>query len=336
MFVRGQTKKMGKLVEGFLDTPIPAEVWHYTSLAGFEGILASGRVWATEAHYTTDETEFVHARDVAQQLLQEFEPKDEHMARAKEAALETVAHAFDSGPLSPSKTEIFVASFCAVEDLKSQWMEYADAGRGVSISFDLRHVRPPKQLGSAVTFAPCLYRTEDKQTMLDDAINTWRQTIAELHENSQSKEWAGARLRDWLLVDRIYGLPFDRAALLKSNEEQFHTQLHASLTRTSFDLLRIASHCKNVAFEQEAEWRLSLPHIKGKPMKGEEILHRGPNLAIPYIAHNLFSEKLPIMQVKVGPLNDDIEQIKAMLKNHGYDVPVTKSAVPLRTTASIK
>ena len=327
---------MGKLIDDFLDTLIPAEVWHYTNLVGFEGILASGRIWATEAHYTTDETEFVHARAVAQQFLEEFEPKDEHTARAKQAALETLAHAFDLGPLSPSKTEIFVASFCAVEDLKSQWMEYADAGRGVSLSFDLRHVRPPKEIGSAVTFAPCLYKTEEKQAMLDDAMNTWRSTIADLHEKTQSKDWTGARLRDWMLVDQIYGLTFDREALLKSNDEQFHAQLHASLTRTSFDLLRIASHCKSEAFKQEAEWRLSLPHTKGRPMKDVEILHRGPNLAIPYIAHNLFSEKLPIVQVKVGPLNEDIEKVKAALKHHGYDVPVTKSAVPLRTAASIK
>jgi hypothetical protein len=187
-----------------------------------------------------------------------------------------------------------------------------------------------------VTFAPCLYKTEDKQTMLDDAVNTWRNTVADLHEKIQSKEWAGVRLREWMLVDRIYGLPFDRDALLKSNIEQFHAQLHASLTRTSFDLLRVASHCKNEAFHQEAEWRLSLPHTKGIPIKGEEILHRGTNHAIPYIAHNLFCEKLPIVRVKAAPLNEDVEQVKAILEHHGYNVPVNKSTVPLRAAASIK
>jgi hypothetical protein len=129
---------MGKLVKDFLTTPIPPEVWHYTNLGGFEGILSSGRVWATEAHYTTDETEFVHARHVANRFLESFKPKDNSTARAKKSALETLSHAFDKGFLSPSNAEIFVASFCATEDLKSQWMEYADAGHGVSLSFDLR------------------------------------------------------------------------------------------------------------------------------------------------------------------------------------------------------
>jgi hypothetical protein len=327
---------MGKVVDEFLDTPIPAEVWHYTSLAGFEGILASGRVWATEAHFTTDETEFVHAREVAQQFLEQFEPQDDNTARAKQTALDTLAHAFDQGPLSPSKTEIFVASFCAAEDLKSQWMEYADAGRGVSLAFDLRHVRPPKEITSAVTFAPCLYRTEDKVKMLDDAMSDWRDTVADLHRKTQSKQWAGEQLRDWTLVDRIYGIPFDKQALLESNEKVFHEQLHGALTRTSFDLLRIASHCKDHAFHQEEEWRLSLPHTKGVSMKQIEILHRGPNNAIPYIAHTLFSEKLPITRIKVGPLVEGTEQVDTLLKQYGYDVAVTKSTVPLRTAASIK
>jgi hypothetical protein len=108
------------------------------------------------------------------------------------------------------------------------------------------------------------------------------------------------------------------------------------LTRTSFDLLRIASHCKDNSFHQEAEWRLALPHTKGKPMKQMEVLHRGSDNAIPYAAHNLFSDKLPLVRVKVGPIVEDTDQIQTLLKQYGYDVPVSKSAIPLRTAASIK
>jgi hypothetical protein len=172
--------------------------------------------------------------------------------------------------------------------------------------------------------------------MLDDAMAAWMHTIADLHEKTQSKEWAAARLRDWTLVDRIFGAQFDREAFTKSNDREFHLQLHASLTRTSFDLLRIASHCKNEGFHQEAEWRLSLPRTKGVVMKHEEILHRGTNGTIPYLTHNLFSEKLPIVRVKVGPLNENIESVKALLEQYGYNVPVTKSAVPLRAATSIR
>jgi Protein of unknown function (DUF2971) len=289
---------MGKLVNDFLNTPIPPEVWHYTNLVGFEGILSSGRVWATEAHHTTDETEFVHARDVAACYLERLPPNDASMETAKQSAQEILVRAFDEGALSPSRCEIFVASFCAMEDLKSQWTEYADMGRGVALSFDLRHVRPPAEMGSAVTFAPCLYTTEEKERMVEDALSDWVSTVYELHKKTGSQQWAAERLRDWL---RVHRLPLDKAALVESNKEEFRKQLDQALTWTSFHLLRIASHCKDYGFHQESEWRLALPHIKGKPMKYVEILHRGTNGAIPYVAHNFFSNKLPLVRVKVGP-----------------------------------
>src|SRR5205807_9082659 len=103
---------MGKLVNDFLSKPIPPKVWHYTNLAGFEGILSSARIWATEAHHTTDETEFVHARDVASRYLERLHPVDESMMRAKQSAQDIVARAFDDGVLSPDRAEIFIASFC--------------------------------------------------------------------------------------------------------------------------------------------------------------------------------------------------------------------------------
>jgi len=111
------------------------------------------------------------------------------------------------------------------------------------------------------------------------------------------------------MVDPVFGLPFDKTALSESNKEEFVAQLHQSLTRTSFDLLRIASHCKDYAFHQESEWRLALPHMKGKPMKSTDIRHRGTNGAIPYVAHNLFSNRLPLVRIKVGPI----------LRKHGSD-----------------
>jgi hypothetical protein len=209
---------MGKLINDFLSTPIPPEVWHYTNLAGFEGILSSGRVWATEAHHTTDTTEFVHARDVAARYLERWQPKDDSMAWARQTAQESLVRAFEEGPLAPDRSEIFVASFCGVEDLKSQWIEYADAGRGVALSFDLRRVRPPDEIGSSVTFAPCLYTTGEKERMIEDALTDWVSTAFELHKKTGSQQWMAERLRDWLMVDRVFGRPFDEAAFHESNQ----------------------------------------------------------------------------------------------------------------------
>ncbi len=327
---------MGKPINDFLSTPIPPEVWHYTNLAGFKGVLSSGRIWATEAHHTTDKTEFVHARDVAARYLKRLQVRDDSMAEAKRTAQEILASAFDDGSLSPSRAEIFVASFSAQDDLKSQWIEFADAGRGVSLSFDLRHVRPPDGYGFGVTFAPCLYLPDEKERMIEDALSDWINTFCALHKKTGSKEWAAERLHCWLTVDRIYELPFDKAAFDASNKEEFRQQLQQSRTQTLFDLLRIASHCKEYAFHQEAEWRLALPHTKGKPMKSVEILHRGANNAIPYVAHNLFFDRLPLVRIKAGPICERMNEIEDLLKQYGYNVPVEISKIPLRTPTSIQ
>ena len=323
---------MGKLINEFLSTPIPPEVWHYTNLVGFEGILSSGRVWATEAHHTTDKTEFVHARDVAARYFERWQPADDSMLATKQSAQEFLVRAFEDGSLGPTRAEIFVASFCATDDLKSQWMEYADAGKGISLSFDLRHVRPPDEIGSSVTFAPCLYKTEEKEQMIEDALSDWVNTFYDLHKKTGTQRWAAERLRDWLMVHQVY----DPVALQKSFQEEFSRELHQTLARTSFDLLRIASHCKDYVFHQESEWRLALPHIKGKPTKNIEILRRGTNSAIPYVAHNLFSQKLPLVRIKVGPICEKMDEIKSLLNQYGYNVPVERSTIPIRAAASIK
>ena len=321
---------MGKLVDDFLATPIPDEVWHYTNLSGFKGILSSGRLWATDARYATDSTELVHAQRIAKIFLEAFVAKDEAAAHAKRSMLGMVDQVFNRGALSQEKSQIFIASFCAVDDLKSQWMEYADQGRGVSLSFDLRHVRPPKHLRNAVTFAPCAYAPERQELLLRDALRTWAETIEDLHRKTGSTDWAAERFSDWRIIDRIYGKPFSQLDLLKNNNRKIFSQLAEMGMHTTFDLLRIASHCKNTAFDQEEEWRLALPHWRGKPISGEAVLYRGTNKDIPYIAHNLFASSLPLNQVRIGPLCNDLDQIREALLQAGYNIPITKSCIPLR------
>jgi len=87
-------------VEDFLYQPIPFEVWHYTKLSGLRGILSTGKVWATEARSTNDQTEFVHARDIALEYLKAAERSDQHSKFVLDEAYNVVEHAFNTGGLS--------------------------------------------------------------------------------------------------------------------------------------------------------------------------------------------------------------------------------------------
>lgn len=318
-------------VERFFNAPIPEDLWHYTTLSGLEGILRSGRIWATEARHTTDEREFVHAQDLAIGYLKNLEPKTDAEKRAKRDGLEIVEAEFRTGTLSKKATEVFIASFSSAENLKSQWTEYADKGKGVSIAFDLRHIRPPKPLQVAVTLAPCIYEQHEAERLMKAAFGHFFRAAVELSEKSANVQWVKAMLDGWQRVDRIFMRAFDETAFDAVMEERFSRDLRSSMALTQFDLLRLASHCKHSYFSEEREWRLALPHTKATPLTHVKVEYRGPHQNIPYIAHNLFqTERLPITQVMAGPFCE-VAEVERLLKENGYPVPVSKSSGPVRT-----
>lgn len=329
---------LSPVVENFLSTQIPPEVWHYTTVAGLEGILSTDSVWATEAHFTTDKSEFIHAREVAINYLASVTPIDAYAAQAIDAASGVVKFDYDEGPLSKKLTEVFVVSFSAASDLKSQWTEYADGGRGVSLAFDLSGIRPPLNLEMGITLAPCVYEDKEKEKLLEAALSHFVETAAGLHREVQDKYWIEQKMRDWAMIQSVHGLNLDKDAFKTQMEDNLRVQLYEAKTRSSFDLLRIASHCKDMAFEQEKEWRLALPRLTSKPLVHGTIQYRGPNHNIPYIASNLFrnGKHLPITRVMVGPLCEDQERIEKIIRNCGYQLDISRSAVPLRDPAKIR
>jgi hypothetical protein len=55
------------------------------------------------------------------------------------------------------------------------------------------------------------------------------------------------------------------------------------------------------------------------------------NNDIPYFESNLFcGNKLPIVEIKAGPLCMELERIQAAIEQNGYECPVTRSGIPLR------
>jgi hypothetical protein len=323
-------------VEDFLYCPIPDEVWHYTNLAGFRGIIASGRIWATEARFTNDSTEFTHARDIALTYLGSSNPPDEHQAFAYDEAHKVVESVFSTGILSPSLTEVFITSFSAAVDLKSQWSDYADRYCGVSIAFDLHDVRPPRGQGIGVTFAPCVYETPQKQSLIESALSHFIEEAARMHRQVLDQGWILSRLRDKSIIQRaIGGPPIDKQRFNAEMHEELRERIYASGLRTAFDLLRVASHCKNAKFLEEDEWRLALPHTKGKAAGSFTIKFRGAKGEIPYIESNLFQTGplLPVTRVMLGPLCEAQSEVEEILKMHGYDVPISGSEVPIRAPA---
>jgi hypothetical protein len=56
-------------VNEHISKPIPETLWHYTSYQGFQGIISSKNIWASECRFLNDRKEFVHAKELAQALV---------------------------------------------------------------------------------------------------------------------------------------------------------------------------------------------------------------------------------------------------------------------------
>lgn len=329
---------MVKTVEELFTKCIPPEVWHYTTLRGIEGILSSNKVWATDAAFTTDSSEFVHARDVAVKFLHAFAPADEHIAFAIAAALELADKAFEEGALSRKHTQVFIASFSAAPDLKSQWMEYADAGQGASVGFDLRSIRPPADLNLGITFAPCVYATEEKEQLVKAALAGFIGIAAKHHRQSRDFQYISGQMRTFSIIERLDRRPLNKDEFMRNLTSKISAEIRQAALRTTFNLLRLASHCKDESFRQEEEWRLALPRSTSKPLVHTEIEFRGSRGNIPYLATNLFqdTDRLPVTRVMLGPFCRDTAKVEAIVKAAGYSVPIIPSAIPLRRPEDIR
>ena len=317
---------MASLIEKFFSTPIPEKLWHYTSMAALEGILSTQRIFATEARHTTDPEEFVHARQVAVDYLARMDAVDDRARRSRESSQQVIEMAFGAGgPLSANHHEVFVASFSGSMDKRSQWDLYASQRAGVSIGFDLRAIRPPTDINSGVSFAPCIYVDREKEALLEEALEVWNLAREEVYRESEDPTAVRKWKENEAAWDRYFGVSSSRAELIQRKVNEFRKKLRPAVEQTSFDLLRIASHCKAGKFLDEDEWRLALPHAIGKSFKYSKIEYRGPKGDVPYVAHNLFNFRLPITEVMLGPECDALTRVRTLLAVHRVPALITRS-----------
>ena len=175
-----------KPVDELLERPIPEKLWHYTSIQGFQGIVASKRIWATDLRFLNDREEFIHTRNIANGIVAASPELDENQFRNREILAKAVTFALDSTPLTSYDFRVFVASFSAAEDQLGQWRAYSRGSSGVSLAFDLKALRPPYGNGALMVFAPCVYDAVKKEELVLGALHHFEQSF-EKH-TSKDKE----------------------------------------------------------------------------------------------------------------------------------------------------
>jgi hypothetical protein len=106
----------------------PQVLYHYTTLAGLLGIIATRDIWANHTQYLNDKREFRHAIDVIKEeiaLMKNMIEHAPHKARLDE--METAIQGLGS-------MNVCVCSFSEQPDMLSQWRAYGE-GAGFCIGF---------------------------------------------------------------------------------------------------------------------------------------------------------------------------------------------------------
>ncbi|MBT9589611.1 MAG: DUF2971 domain-containing protein [Thiobacillus sp.] len=129
-------------------------LYHYTSIAGLNSIISSGKVWASDCRYLNDRQELEHALD----------------------------EAFNSHNFSRHHC---VFSLSRSPQVLSQWRAYGDDGRGAAIGFDekflLRHEK--SRFASLVT---CIYK--DHEDFVSDLVIRHEEQIEALLKMHRDSE----------------------------------------------------------------------------------------------------------------------------------------------------
>jgi hypothetical protein len=183
-------------VKEWLNSPIPEKLWHYTSIQGFCGITSSKNIFATDIRFLNDSSEFIHARSITEQVIDEAPEKDENGWPLQKNLRQIISLIFEQGALSPDSLEIYTASFSAAEDQLGQWRGYSRGSSGMSLGLDLRSLRPSPGVKTLVTFAPCVYKDKEKKELLAYALYKFAHDLSSLWQQAGDVAKLGTILND--------------------------------------------------------------------------------------------------------------------------------------------
>ncbi|MBG0637039.1 DUF2971 domain-containing protein [Enterobacter asburiae] len=280
------------------------ELCHYTNLNGLHGIIGSKSIWATNYSFLNDQEEFIYGICCLEEFLNG--PPSEGRLASWRGHLSNVIDYIKKSDLP----EIYSTSFCKSKDLLSQWRGYGQ--QGVCVVFDKKLMNSiglwnynsfNKLIGQEKTFIPRydVYCNEVEYLEKGTEYDFFTRTLDKIKKNHLDL--------------------YEKQSLLDGLDEGLRAKL--------FGL--IVPFIKNYSFREEGEFRVAALQVNNK----SDIKFRcGNGLIIPYIELSVMEDKLPIVEVVIGPGANGalIEKgVRMLLNNNGYDaVNISRSSIPYR------
>ena len=173
--------------ELILESSRVSRLYHYTDLAGLNGILSTNDLWLTHLQFSNDDEEMIHGQNIVAQILKTWKQADS----AQAAYLEMIEKILDE----PLAGGVYICCFCEKDNLLSQWRGYAANGTGVSIEFahqDFNFLTGPDCPHGLLRLWKVSYREDQQRKIISKAIDFAWQNYTQLPVDKRAQNAADA------------------------------------------------------------------------------------------------------------------------------------------------
>lgn len=278
------------------NSKFPKVLYHYCSMETFYSIIANKNIWFSPSINTNDAKEIILTREIISKNYSKLE------ACISKNDLDIILKELDR---YVEYVHPYIFCMTEKEDLLSQWITYANDGKGVAIGFDMDYL----DLRQGVPFSDC---------NLSNRISLGK--VKYSNENELLNE-----------IKRLLCVDDSKKEIENYKEEELKIMIA--------EIFILSSCFKDKSFKQESEWRIiymPLPYIKA------EALYKNFRVAsdkiYPYYKYELFKgedkttsencSKSPIAELVCGPCNKSLEKnLKEFLSVNGFgdNVKISRS-----------
>lgn len=310
------------------------DMYHYTDIEGFKGIIEDNCLWATNINFMNDSKEYKEGMELCYHEIESLlktnidEKEKEYLNQLK-----IILGKDGAGFWFDIKNEdVFSLSFCKNGDLLSQWRGYGK-GCGISIGFDISELHNINL--SDKTQADEFDRKIENGELIDGQdLEKLRRTglraiLRKVEYDNKKKQEI---IKEILEIGRL-SIKEGRI----NNDPEFSAQGVAGALKTIIPLL------KDEGFREECECRF-VRHFFESSKEVEPAIHfRTRNdIILPFLKlkmrdwNNRKLEQLPIKEIIVGPNKNQeyiIKSIKYFLEKEGHKYLIDKvhpSKIPYR------
>ena len=294
-----QVDHVQELLQDWIDFHLDVPTWlhHYTTADGVLGIVRGRSMFGTHYKFLNDSLEILWGKQIISRHIDEY-------IQAAEEPVRVTLQRFQNLHIE-KYYDVYVACFCAKDNLLSQWRAYGRSG-GYALAFrglDLHESQGPER--------------------------SLRRVI---YDSSEQDRWVRLVL-DWF-VDRL------AAAGLIEDTAQAHIEREQAVNLAWSTLCEMCVSFKLDVFEEEAEWRIVELVQKKQGLSDVENVRFGAKAGtlIPYRVFPMERKGPPSIHpldhITCGPTlsREDVEQSLLMfLRAEGCSgVWVNSSMIPLK------